>query len=99
MDIVVTQSEDRPSTTLRQVITAIRAQDFTVTHDHKNWGDWLRLAGCETVISIECIHGITSSATIEHCDDDSEEVLPALYRAFDRIGWVGMDEDGIYKLI
>jgi hypothetical protein len=99
MDIVVTIAENREPMTLKKVITAIRAQDFNVKHDHKNWGDWLRIEGCETVISIECINGLTSSATIEHAEEDSEELLPALYKAFDRLGWVGMDEDGPYPLV
>jgi hypothetical protein len=99
MDIVVTIAEDGAPTTLKKVITAIRAQDFQVKHDHKNWGDWLRIEGCETVISIECVDGYTSSATIEHCEEDSEALLPALFKAFDRLGWVGMDEDGPYPLV
>jgi hypothetical protein len=48
---------------------------------------------------MECMDGLISSATIEHCEDDSEELLPAIYRAFDRLGWVGVDEDGPYPLI
>lgn len=99
MEIVVRLPEDRSPQTLQKVVTAIRSQKLGVKHEHKNWGDWLRLEGCETVISIECLNGLTSSATIEHSDDDSEEVLPALYRAFDKLGWEGYDEDGPYCLV
>lgn len=99
MDYLVAVPESGSPNTLREVIAALRAQKFEITHDHKNWGDWLRFVGCDTVISIEVAHGLTSAATIEHCDDDSEDVLPAIYRAFHHLGWIGLDEDGEYQLI
>lgn len=99
MDYNVLIPEPSAPMTLREVIAALRAQKLDVKHDHKNWGDWIRISGCETVISIEVTHGLTSSATIEHSDDDSEDILPAIYRAFGHIGWVGIDEDGEYQLI
>ena len=99
MDITVSVSDSSNPNTLRSVLAALRAQKLEIKHDHKNWGDWIRLDGCETVISIEVTHGLTSSATIEHCEDDSEDVLPAIYRAFDHIGWIGIDEDGEYQLL
>jgi hypothetical protein len=99
MDILIAVPESSSPSTLRSVLAALRAQKLEVTHDHKNWGDWIRIDGCETVISIEVAHGLTSSATIEFCEDDSEDILPAIYRAFDHIGWIGMDEDGEYQLV
>ena len=99
MDILIAVPETSQPSTLRTVIAALRSQKLEVTHDHKNWGDWIRIDGCETVISIEVAHGLTSSATIECCEDDSEDILPAIYRAFDQIGWIGMDEDGPYQLV
>ena len=99
MDITIVLPEDSSPSTLREVIAALRAQKLDISHDHKNWGDWLRIDGCETVISIECNHGLASSATIEHSEDDSEDILPALYRAFHHLGWVGIDEEGEYQLI
>lgn len=99
MDIVVAVPESSQPATLRSVLAALRAQKLEVSHDHKNWGDWIRIDGCETVISIEVTHGLTSTATIEHSEDDSEDILPALYRAFDHVGWIGIDEDGEYQLI
>ncbi|MBU6327510.1 MAG: hypothetical protein KGQ89_07775 [Verrucomicrobia bacterium] len=99
MDHNVLIPEPSAPVTLREVIAALRAQKLDIMHDHKNWGDWIRIGGCETVISIEVTHGLTSSATIEHSDDDSEDILPAIYRAFGHIGWVGIDEDGEYQLI
>jgi hypothetical protein len=99
MDILVAAPESAGPSTLRAILAALRAQKLEVKHDHKNWGDWIRINGCETVISIEVTHGLSSTATIEHCEDDSEDILPALYRAFDHIGWIGRDEDGEYHLI
>jgi hypothetical protein len=99
MDILVAAPESAGPSTLRSILAALRAQKLEVKHDHKNWGDWIRINGCETVISIEVAHGLSSTATIEHCEDDSEDILPALYRAFDQIGWIGRDEDGEYHLI
>ena len=99
MDITLALPESSKPSSMRQVITALRAQKLDITHDHKNWGDWIRLAGCETVISIECNHGLTSSATVEHSDDDSEDILPAIYRAFHQLGWIGIDEDGEFQLL
>ena len=99
MDILIAVPESSSPSTLRSVLAALRAQKLEVTHDHKNWGDWIRIDGCDTVISIEVAHGLTSSATIEFCEDDSEDILPAIYRAFDHIGWIGMDEDGEYQLV
>lgn len=99
MDISVSVPHSSQPSTLRSVMAALRAQKIDITHDHKNWGDWIRLDGCETVISIEVNHGLTSSATIEHCEDDSEDILPAIYRAFHHIGWIGTDADGEFQLI
>jgi hypothetical protein len=82
-------------TTLAKRRTGAKQRDAVIAHYGQNcW--W---CGCETVISIEVAHGLTSTATIEHCEDDSEDILPALYRAFDHVGWIGMDDDGEYRLI
>jgi hypothetical protein len=99
MDILVSVPESANPSTLRSVLSALRAQKLVATHDHKNWGDWSRLEGCETVISIEVAHGLTSTATIEHCEDDSEDIMPAIYRAFHHIGWIGIDDDGEFQLV
>ena len=99
MDYLVSVPESGSPSTLRSVLAALRAQKLEVTHDHKNWGDWIRIEGCETVISIEVAHGLTSTATIEHCDDDSEDILPTIYRAFDHVGWIGIDDDGEFQLV
>ena len=99
MDYLVAVPESSNPSTLRSVLAALRAQKLVVTHDHKNWGDWLRVEGCETVISIEVAHGLTSTATIEHSDDDSEDILPTIYRAFHHIGWIGIDEEGEFQLV
>ena len=44
------------------------------------------------------MRGLTSSATIEHAEDDSDELTPAIFRAFGRLGWVGIGEDGEFQL-
>lgn len=99
MDFLVAAPDSSNPSSLRSVLAALRAQKLTVNHDHKNWGDWIRLEGCETVISIEVAHGLTSTATIEHNEDDSEDILPAIYRAFDHVGWIGIDEEGEFQLV
>lgn len=98
MEMVVTIRENALPSTLRSVLAALRAQKLTVTHVAKNWGDWIHLEGCETVISIEVARGLTSTATIEYAEDDSEDILPAIQRAFHKLGWVGIDEEGEYSL-
>jgi hypothetical protein len=44
------------------------------------------------------MRGLTSSATIEHSEDETEELTPAILRAFGRLKWVGIGEDGEYPL-
>jgi hypothetical protein len=98
MEMVLTIRENALPSTLRSVLAALRSQKLTVSHVAKNWGDWIHLEGCETVISIEVVRGLTSTATIEYAEDDSEDILPAIQRAFHKLGWVGMDEEGEYSL-
>lgn len=98
MQTVVQVPEGETSCTIREVVTALRAEKLEARHEKKNWGDWIHLAGSDTVISIESMRGLTSTATIEHAEDESEELAPSILCAFHRLGWVGVDEDGEYPL-
>ena len=90
------ESEDR--CTIIDVVEALRKEKLFPRHESKNWGDWIHFEGHRTVISIESMRGLTSSATVEHSEDESEELAPAILRAFGRLGWVGIGEDGEYAL-
>jgi len=85
--------------TMREILQALISQKLEPIHEHKNWGDWIRLDGCETVISIEVLRGLSRSATIEHSEDDAEDVLPSIFRALHGLGWIGVDADGEFQLI
>jgi hypothetical protein len=51
------------------------------------------------VISIDVNYGLSSSATIECESENFDEVLRAIYRAFHRLKWIGIDEEGEFQLI
>jgi hypothetical protein len=98
METVVHLPESEDPCTIREVCDALRKQKLEPRHEAKNWGDWIHLEGYRTVISIESMRGLTRSATVEQADDDSEEILPTILRAFGALGWYGIDEDGEYPL-
>ena len=99
METLVQAPESDPNpTTIKEVLAALRKQKLEPTHAAKNWGDWIYLEGSQTVISIESIRGLTTSATIEHAENEPNDPTPAILQAFHKIGWVGMDEDGEYPL-
>ena len=87
--------------TLTEILEALRKADFQATHESKAWGDWIHLYGCRTVISIECAGGLCHAATIEHGEGEEEadgEPLTSILRAFGKLGWCGVDDDGEYPL-
>ena len=90
--------EDETPSSITEVLNALRLQDFEARHDQKAWGDWIQLAGCETVISIESIRGLSRMATVEGSEDDPDDVEPRILAAFGSLGWYGSDEDGPYPL-
>lgn len=84
---------------MMEIMAALRKAQLRPKHEAKGWGDRIHLDGYSTVISIECNHGLSSSATIEHgpgeeCGEPSESIL----RCFGKLGWQGMGDDGEYPL-
>jgi len=98
METVLQLPESEDPCTIKDVVEALRKEKLFPSHESKNWGDWIHFEGERTVISIESLLGLTSSATIEHSEDESEELTPAILRAFGRLKWVGIGEDGEYPL-
>jgi len=84
--------------TIREVVSALKKQKLDVRHEAKNWGDWIHIDGSPTVISIESMRGLTSTATIEHAEDEPNDPRLAIFAAFHQLAWVGNDEDGEYPL-
>ncbi len=78
---------------------ALRKEHLEPRHECQTWGDWLYLYGCRTVLSIECLNGISHAATIEHGENEEEgEPITSILRAFGKLGWHGLDADGEYPL-
>lgn len=98
METVVHLPESESPCTLREVIDALKSQDLSPRHDQKSWGDWIHFEDYRTVISIESMRGLTRSATIETDEADLNDPTPAILRAFGKLGWYGLDEDGEYPL-
>ncbi len=100
METLVRLPESSPPTTLVEVLAAFQKEHLTPRHESKTWGDWIYLECYNTVISIEALHGLSSSATIEHGDGEEDgEPLDSILRAFGKLGWVGIDKDGEFPLI
>jgi hypothetical protein len=96
--LVIPHSE-APST-ITQLLEALRKAHFEPRHESKTWGDWIYLYGFRTVISLECVNGISHAATIEHGEGEEEgEPLTSILRAFGKLGWHGIDDNGEYPLI
>lgn len=98
METQVRPAEEDQVATIQEVLAALRKEGLEPKHESKDWGDWIHLEGRATVISIESLRGLSGSATIEHSDDDPDEVAPSIFRAFHRLGWIGIDEDGEFTL-
>ena len=99
METQVRPSPEDQLATITEVLAALRKQGLEVRHEAKNWGDWIHIVGSETVISIDSMRGLTGSATIEHSDDEEDDAIPAIFRAFTALGWVGIDDDGEFALV
>jgi len=52
----------------------------------------------QTVISIESMRGLASSATVEHAEEDGDDINMQILSAFAKLGWMGSDEEGEFRL-
>lgn len=99
METLLKASETQPPNTLREVLASLRKENLLPRHEAKSWGDWIYIESYQTVISIESVRGLASSATIEHGEgEETDDPIPAILRAFGRLGWLGIDEDGEFVL-
>ena len=98
MNTVVQAPEGDVPCTISEVVAALKAQKVEARHEKKDWGDWIHLGGSETVISIESMRGLTSTATIEHSEEEPEGLALRIQKAFHKLGWEGVDEDGRFSL-
>lgn len=99
METFIHVPESASPSTLAEILSSLRKEDLEPRHESKSWGDWIHFESYSTVISIECNHGLSSAATIEHGEgEDDGEPIDSIIRAFGRLGWHGSDEDGDYPL-
>jgi hypothetical protein len=99
METLLKLPDNAAPSTISEILASLRKEHFEPRHEAKAWGDWIYLSTYTTVISIECNHGLSSTATIEHGEGEEEgEPIPSLYRAFGRLGWLGVDSDGEFPL-
>lgn len=96
MQTVVQAPDPSSPATLGEVLDALKRQRLQPRHEAKDWGDWIHLADRETVIAIESMRGLTTSATVEHAAEGPDDT--AVLRAFHELGWHGVDEDGEFAL-
>jgi len=99
METLVRLPEDSAPSTISEVLAALRKEHLEPRHESKAWGDWIYLDSYTTVISIESNRGLSSAATIEHGEGEEEgEPVISILRAFGRLGWMGIDDDGEFPL-
>jgi hypothetical protein len=99
METLIKLPDSATPSTISEVLASLRKEHFEPRHEAKAWGDWIYLQTYTTVISIESNRGLSSSATIEHGEGEEEgEPLTSLLRAFGRLGWQGVDDDGEFPL-
>ncbi|MCX8496846.1 MAG: hypothetical protein ORN51_11755 [Akkermansiaceae bacterium] len=99
MDTLIRLPESAAPSTVAEILASLRKEHFEPRHEAKAWGDWIYLDSYNTVISIECNHGLSSTATIEHAENEEEgEPVISIFRAFNRLGWHGLDDDGEFNL-
>ncbi|HEX7260428.1 MAG TPA: hypothetical protein VF258_01315 [Luteolibacter sp.] len=99
METIIKLPDDETPSTISEILSSLRKEHFEPRHEAKAWGDWIYLDGYTTVISIECNRGLSSSATIEHGESEEDgEPTVSILRAFGRLGWHGIDDDGEYPL-
>ncbi|MEI6818433.1 MAG: hypothetical protein WCL19_02405 [Verrucomicrobiota bacterium] len=99
METIIRLPDTNTPSTIAEILASLRKEHFEPRHECKAWGDWIYLQSYTTVISIECVRGLSSSATIEHGEGEEEgEPTASLFRAFGRLGWQGIDDDGEFSL-
>ncbi len=99
METIIKLPDDETPSAISEILASLKKEHFEPRHEAKAWGDWIYLESYTTVISIECNRGLSSSATIEHGESEEEgEPTTSILRAFGRLGWHGIDDDGEYPL-
>ena len=99
METLLQLSDTSTPSTLDEVLASLKKEHIEPRLESKAWGDWIYLDGYRTVISIESNRGLSSSATVEHADGEEDgEIVQCIYRAFGRLGWHGMDDEGEFPL-
>jgi len=99
METVLKLSDSSVPSTLEEVLASLKKEFLEPRLESKAWGDWIYLGGYESVIAIESNNGLSSSATIEHAEGEEDgEIVKCIYRAFGRLGWHGIDEEGVFQL-
>ena len=87
-----------PPSSITEVVLALRSQKLEPKHEKKDWGDWITFSGKQSVISIESMRGLASSATVEHAEEDGEDINMKILAAFAKLGWMGSDDEGEFRL-
>ena len=98
VNTIVQASDDAPACTIGDVVAALKAHKVKAHHDGQDWGDWIVISGSDTVISIESMRELTTTATIEHAGGEAKALSGRILAAFHQLGWVGVGEDGPYPL-
>ena len=99
METLLQHSDTTTPNTLDEVLASLKKEHFEPRLESKAWGDWIYLDGYSSVISIESNRGLSSSATVEHAEGEEDgEFVQCIYRAFGRLGWHGVDDDGEFAL-
>lgn len=99
METLIKLPESAAPSAIADILASLRKEHFEPRHEAKAWGDWIYLDCYSTVIAIECNHGLSSTATIEHGEGEEEgEPTTSIYRAFGRLGWHGIDDEGEFPL-
>lgn len=99
METVLQLSDASTPNTLLEVVSALKKENLKARLESKTWGDWIYLEDYRTVISIESSRGLSSSATIEHGEGEEHgEPVQSILRAFAKLGWHGIDEEGEFTL-
>jgi hypothetical protein len=99
METLLQLPDSATPSTLNEVLNSLTKEHLHPRLESKAWGDWIYLEGYRSVISIESNRGLSSSATIEHAEGEEDgEMVQCIFRAFARLGWHGIDDDGEFTL-